>query len=81
MDVASVTINSFVETYQPPDESLALSLADLNDESYSANFVVGPLTNDPLVTFQIFFDPSWNPLVCPISTHSGFSTVAKTSKT
>lgn len=59
-------ITSYIAADTPSDESLALSLQDINAEGFAATLVVGPLTNDPLIAFQIFFDQSWNPLVRPI---------------
>ena len=63
MEEANAIITSFIADHKPSDESLALSLQDLDAGSFSANFVVGPLTNEPLISFQIFFEQSWVPLV------------------
>jgi ubiquitin fusion degradation protein 1 len=62
MEEANAIITSFIADHKPSDESLALSLQDLDAGSFSANFVVGPLTNEPLISFQIFFEQSWVPL-------------------
>ena len=66
MEEVSAIIKSYIAEEKPRDESLALSLQDLNEEAFCATFAVGPLTNDPLITFQIFFSSQWSPLVCRI---------------
>lgn len=63
MDETRTSIATFLSTYQPSDPSLALTLQDLNAEAFSASFVVGSLEADPQISFQIFHDQDWLPLV------------------
>lgn len=66
MEEASAIISSYISADTPRDESLALSLQDIDEAGFCATLAVGPLTNEPLITFQIFFNPQWAPLVCLI---------------
>lgn len=63
MEEAKATILSYIETSTPSDASLALSLQEVSEEAFCAIFAVGSLAQEPLITFQIFFDQLWNPLV------------------
>lgn len=71
MEEANAIISSFIAADEPRDESVVLNLKALSETEFSATLGVGPATADPPISFQIFFDQSWNPIVCPIHSPIG----------